>query len=359
MKEKINVLMLGSDLSVKGGMTTVVESFLNNKFKKGINIKFIPTHIESSIFRQMIFFSKALIKIVYSLIFNNISIIHMHLSEKGSFYRKYIVFLIGKLFDKRIIIHMHGAEFKEFYENSSEKIKNRIIKLLKESDYVLVLGDNWNNYIKELDEKINTKIFRNSVKTRDEFVVRENNSINILFLAVLIERKGIFDLINAAKIISDDIKLSRYNIKFIIAGSGREEENCKKKVDEYGLNNIFSFKGWVKGKEKYDLLKKSQIFVLPSYNEGLPVAILEAMSYGLPVISTNVGSIEDAVHDKMNGFIVPPGNINLLAQKISECILDKDLWNLFSKNSRKLISEVYNDKLYFDNIEDLYLKLTQ
>lgn len=359
MKKKVNVLMVGSDLSVKGGMTTVVESFLYNKFSKEIHIKFVPTHIENNIFRQVIFFLKALIKIIYLLIFNNISIVHMHLSEKGSFYRKYVIFLIGKLFDKKIIIHMHGAEFKEFYESSSKKIKRKIIKLLKESDCVLVLGDNWNDYVKGLNKEINTKIFRNSVKSRNESVIREENNVNILFLAVLIERKGIFDLIEAAKIIVNNKDLCKYNIKFTIAGTGSEEKSCKQKVIEYGLNNIFDFKGWVKGKEKYDLLKESQIFVLPSYNEGLPVAILEAMSYGLPIISTNVGSIEDAVHDGINGFIISPGDVNLLAQRISECILEEDLWNIFSKNSRRFIDETYNDKLYFDNIENLYLKLSQ
>ena len=357
MKKEINILMLGSDLSVKGGMTTVVESFLNNKFNNKINIKFVPTHIEKNIFKQLIFFINALIKIVYSLIFDEISIIHMHLSEKGSFYRKYIIFILGKIFNKKIIIHMHGAEFKEFYENSSKNIKQNIIKLLKGADYVLVLGDNWNDYVKGLDNSIKTRIFRNSVKVRNDIVTRKKNNINILFLAVLIERKGIFDLIEASRIIINNKKLLNYNIKFTIAGTGSSEYKCKNKVSEYKLDSFFDFKGWITGKEKYNLLKESQIFVLPSYNEGLPVAILEAMSYGLPIISTNVGSIEDAVKDNFNGFLINPGDINLLAHRITECILNKNMWEEFSQNSRKFIENIYDDKLYFNNIENLYLEL--
>lgn len=357
MNKEINVLMVGSDLTVKGGMTTVVENFLDNKFKKNINIKYVPTHIEKNIFIQIIFFIKALLKITYLLMFGNISIIHEHLSEKGSFYRKYLVSKLGKLFNKKVIIHMHGAEFKDFYDNSPERLKNKILSLLKYADVVLVLGNEWNKYVLSLDKKINTQIFRNSVEIKNKLIERKEDELNILFLAVLIERKGIIDLIDSARLLAEKGVLSKHNIKFTIAGSGIAERTCKNKVKNYNLDKFFEFKGWVKGNEKYKLLEKSQIFVLPSYNEGLPVAILEAMSYGIPVISTNVGSIEDVVKDDINGFIINPGDVKSLADRIEELIKDKKLWNKFSLNSNYIICNEYDCKKYFNNIEKLYLKL--
>lgn len=347
--------MVGSDLSVKGGMTSVVESFLNNDFKGKINIQYVPTHLENvSTVNKMIFFMKSLFTIVKSLIFNDISIAHIHMSERGSFFRKYIVFILARMFHKKVIIHLHGAEFKEFYYNVNKIIKKMILHLLKSSDKVLVLGDSWENFIKELDNSIDTVILRNSVKYPIEKVEFNGSNINILFLAMIIKRKGIFDLIEAAKIIKNNENLKNYNIKFIIAGTGEEEGTAKQKVKEYGLQEYFDFKGWVNKQEKIQLLKESQIFVLPSYNEGLPVAILEAMSYGLPIVATDVGSVRDAVIDNYNGILINAGDIKALAKSIEEIIFYKDKWIKFSLNSKKIIEEYYEERRYFEKVEQLY-----
>lgn len=360
MKKNINVLMVGSDLSVKGGMTTVVENFLNNKFKKNINIIYIATHIEGKkAINKSIFFISALFKIIYNLVFNNISIIHVHLSERGSFYRKYLVFIVGKIFNKKIIIHMHGAEFEEFYNKSCKIIRKNINLLLKNSDKVIVLGDKWNEFVIGINPNINSYILRNSVKYSNERCIFDKININILFLAVLIERKGIFDLVKAAKILLENENLSKYNIKFLIAGSGLEERNVKKQVKSLNIEKYFEFKGWVKLQEKEELLKKSQIFVLPSYNEGLPVAILEAMNYGLSIISTKVGSIEDAVKDNYNGFLINPGDVNQLSRSIEKLIIDSSLREEFSKNSKKVINDSYDELDYFSRVEKLYYGLVR
>lgn len=354
----LNILMVGSALSVRGGMTTVVESFLRNKFDRNIRIIYVPTHIESHLVIKMLYFSLALIKIIYVLMFKRISIVHIHLSEKGSFLRKYIIFNLSRIFKEKIVIHMHGAEFKEFYSEGNKNQKNRIKKMLKTSAVVLVLGESWNKFVKEIDNSINTYILRNSVRYPNEKVKFDGKNINILFLAVVIKRKGIFDLIKAAKLIEDDDELKHFNIKFIIAGSGAEENIVKKDVEKLNLKKYFCFKGWVDKNEKKALLNSSQLFVLPSYNEGLPVAILEAMSYGLPIISTNVGSISDAVKNNFNGFVIEPGDIETLSKKIKKCILDRSLYDKFSTNSKELVKNYYNEKKYFKEVEELYSKIS-
>ena len=252
---------------------------------------------------------------------------------------------------------MHGAEFKEFYQNSNKLVKYKVSKLLTRADIVFVLGKQWEEYVLGIDDEINAVILKNSVNTTDEIITRSKYNINILFLAVLIERKGIFDLIEAAKLIKNENTLNKFNINFIIAGSGDEEQKCKDMVKFYELNNQFKFVGWVNGEEKKQLLRTSDIFVLPSYNEGLPVAILEAMSYGIPVISTSVGSIEEAVKDGYTGFIHSPGNINMIKNYIEKLVTDQNLWDNFSKNSKKIIDEEYDSKVYFKKVENIYLNL--
>lgn len=354
MKKK--VLMVGSSVSVKGGMTTVMEGFLKNDFKK-YKLYYIPTHIEKSRLNQIIFFFIAIIKIILILITKNVSIVHVHFSERGSFIRKNLVINICKMFNKKTIIHMHGAEFKEFYNNSSANRKNKIAKFLRRADKVIVLGDSWSKFVRDIDENIKIEIMPNFVTCTKDIVVNNSNEINIVFLAVLIKRKGIYDLIEAINIILKNKKLKKYKINVIVAGTGAEEQNMKEIVDELGINKNFYFKGWVENKEKEEILKKGQIFVLPSYNEGLPVSILEAMSFGLPIITTNVGSIEDAVKDGFNGTIISPGDVQMLAKSIIDLIENKELWDMYSINNKSLVEQKYCKNRYFKKLEDVYSRI--
>lgn len=350
--KKISVLMLGTSLSTNGGMTTVVESFLEKQIPN-VEIKFIPTHIEGNSFIKLIYFSYSLVRILGNVIFCNIDIIHLHFSERGSFYRKYLITLISRLFKKKVIIHMHGAEFKEFYSKSSNNIKFHILKMLENADHVLVLGDSWFEYVSSLSCKINVSIFRNAVKIPTKKVEFNCSNINVLFMGVLIKRKGIYDLVEAAK----KIILLHENIRFIIAGSGIEENNLKEYIKNERMLDYFEFTGWVREDNKQELYEKSQVFILPSYNEGLPVAILEAMSYGLPVVTTSVGSIEDVVKHKMTGYIFKPGDIDEMVNGINYCIRNQEEWEVLSLASSELIKKAYDEKIYFENIKKMYEKL--
>ena len=349
----MNILMIGSSLNVKGGMTTVVEGFLSNEFNNS-RLYYIPTHIEELKIKQLIFFGINLVKIVYYLLSKNISVVHIHFSERGSFTRKNIISRISKLFGKSTVVHMHGAEFKEYYNSSKENKKNKIRKFLLNSKKVIVLGKSWDDFVKSIDVHINTEIMPNFVSCVDEKALFNKEEINILFLAVLIKRKGIYDLIEAINSLIKENLLIGYKVNVIIAGSGTEEVKVKAKVKELGIEGNFDFRGWVDKEQKNELLKKSQIFVLPSYNEGLPVSILEAMSYGLPIISTNVGSIEDAVINNYNGIIINPGNVNQLKEAIYTLIRDEKRWNEFSNNSKYLVEKIYNKDIYFKKIEEIY-----
>lgn len=352
--KKINVLMVGSTLDVKGGMTTVVEGFLNNSFENS-NLHYIPTHIDKNKIQQILFYFMSLVKIIFYMFFNKIEIIHIHFSERGSFTRKSIILKIAKLFRKKVIVHMHGAEFKEFYTTSSESKKRKIVNFLIESDKVIVLGKSWNDFVKSLDKRINTIVIPNFVNNTIKSATFDSQKvINILFLAVITKRKGIFDLIEAIKLLLEDKKYSENKINIIVAGSGSEEIQVKKRVKELGLESSFEFIGWVNKLEKIELLSKSQIFVLPSYNEGLPMSILEAMSYGIPVISTNVGSIEDAIKNNYNGLIIQPGDIEALKNNIGYLIDNEEVCISFSKYSKSLVESIYDEKIYFSKVEKMY-----
>lgn len=356
-EDKINILMVGSSTKVKGGMTTVVESFVQHNFNiNNMKLKYIPTHIDKGILVQLVFFTIRLIEILFCLIFKNIDIVHMHMSERGSFKRKYLIYKLAKMFNKKVITHTHGAEFEEFFKKSNPKLKSQIKELLRESDIVITLGNKWDNIIKEIEPQAYTIVLRNAVKIPEINNDINDKNIKVLFLAVLIKRKGITDLIEAAQEIIEEVQSNKKQIEFIIAGEGELKDSAKSLVKELGLSPYFNFVGWVNGEDKIKLLQETDIFVLPSYNEGLPLSILEAISYGIPIISTNVGSIDEAVKNEKNGYLVNPGDKVALSQAFIKLISSGEIKSM-GLESRNISKKHFNIDVYFENIINIYRKL--
>lgn len=356
MEKKIKVLIVGSDSSVKGGITSVIDSFLKYDWN-GIEIELLPTYIEGSVVRRILFFLKSIFKYIDRLIKNDFDISHIHMSYKGSFFRKYLIVKLNRLFKKKAILHLHGSEFEMFYNNSNINVKRMIKSTLESVDCVIVLGENWRSVVSKITSKANIEVFNNAVNVPDFKAKWNEECINILFLGVLIKRKGIYDLIEVIRELNESGIIKEKKMNFIIGGSGIEENEIKRKIIEYNLDFCIEMTGWVNGSVKENLLKKSQIFVLPSYNEGLPMAILEAMSYGIPVISSNIGSINEAIIENKTGYMILPGDINELRNKI-ELICDNNiLWKDMSENSRNHIINKFNEKKYFETFSNEYIKL--
>jgi len=97
--------------------------------------------------------------------------------------------------------------------------------------------------------------------------------------------------------------------------------------------------GWIDGEQKKEFLKNTCVNVLPSYNEGLPMTILETMSYGIPNISTNIASIPEVIKDGETGYLIEPGDIDGLCESILKCVSDKEKLLQFSQNSYELIKQ--------------------
>lgn len=352
----MKILMIGNDESVHGGITTVINQFRNNDWeKKNFNFKFIPTYKEGNAIKKILFFLIAYLKIFCYCIKNKPNLIHIHMSYKGSFSRAYCIHKLCRALKIKDIIHLHGSEFKKWYdEGCNKKKKEKVKRLLKECNRIIVLGKEWEKRILSIEPSSKTVIVNNTVEVPRDYEKKiKNKSLNILFLGVLIKRKGIFDLISAISELNKITDLK--DVKFIIAGNGIEDDNIKAKAKELEVEKYIDFTGWIDVEQKKELLKKSHLLILPSYNEGLPMAILEAMSYGLPIIATNVGDIPEAVIPEENGFLIKPGNIEELVNSILNVINFKESeWEQYSENSMKIVKQKFSDVEYFKKIETIY-----
>lgn len=351
----IDVLMIGNHPSNKGGMTSVIEQIRTHDWAAdGVSLSFIPTYLPGGSVKKSLFFLIAYVRILFRLITSKPDIVHMHMSYKGSFTRKWLVHRLCKAFRVKDIIHLHGSEFAKWYEAADEDRKKRIRTLLSECDELVVLGEEWKKTVLRISHSARVRVISNAVALPEQTVQWNDQRCQILFLGVLIPRKGVSDLIKAAARLRDARKLGR--IRFVIAGTGEEEERLKNEVRQSGLNDVFSFSGWVDGDKKNALFLSSQILVSPSKNEGLPVSVLEGASYGMPIVSTDVGDIPSVVENGRNGFLFSPGDTDALAEGLLRAA-SRETFERMSTASRKIIETSFSIDSFFGKLLDLYKDL--
>lgn len=215
------------------------------------------------------------------------------------------------------------------------------LKLIQSSDIVTTVSKSIAQELKEhylnLDE---VSIVYNGVDEKFFYpkqIKSGDGSKYIMYAGRADREKGLFDLVKCGKFICSE----RSDVFFIVAGNGRDFNKLKRKTRKAGLQDRFIFLGQVDKDQMVKLYQNATLFVLPSYHEGLPGVLLEAMSCGLPVIATDVRGNRDLVSNGENGVIVPSRAPKKMAEAISILLKDKKLRKKLGKNARKTIEENY------------------
>lgn len=351
----MNVLMVGVDESTKGGMWTVVENYLNdNDFMKKYNLLYIPTSITGcSILKKILFTFKAYYKIINAYHKTNFHIIHVHMSERTSIIRKSIVMKYAKKKGSKIVLHMHGAEFEMLYKDMKDSKKIFVRNTLELADKIIILGEYWKTFIGGLiSDPSKICVVYNAVSVPKTYKYNKSSK-NILFLGAVSKRKGINILLEALK---EKAAVLEKSCHVNIYGPN-VEGNIVEQIREKGLSNWVKYNGWLDKENKSKILSNASINILPSYNEGLPMTILEAMSYGIPSITTAVAAIPEAVNDK-NGIVITPGDINALAMAIQNLFFDKEKRIRLSKQAYIDAINKFSVERHIAQISEIYDELS-
>jgi len=327
MEKHNKVIMIGPSLSEQGGMGTV-ETLIMNTECTGFTIKHIATWKgKSSSFvklNQVKVFTVAFLTLLGYLSQNEVDLVHLHISERGSIVRKGIIALTCIIARKPFILHGHGCEFHEFYEALPRLIQKLITALFRRSACLIALSESWRNYYIETCQLSPEKVIvlNNPVTLPDEWQKDPHpEKLKFVFLGKINKRKGIFDLLTAFANLKPDC---RNQVELVLAGTGEVEE-AQKLATQLGIQEQVIFPGWIDQQQRDELLAQSHLMLLPSYNEGLPMAILEAMSWGLPVITTPVGGIPEVIEHGKTGLLINPGDIEQLTEAMQSLIENPSL----------------------------------
>lgn len=339
--------MIVPQADVKGGIATVVNGYRKYGLGKGYELSLVESYRDGSKWEKLGKAISGYFKFGWKLMFHTPDVVHVHSSFGPSFYRKIPFIYMTRWRGVKLVNHIHGAEFDEFYTHASEKKKKLIKKVYDKCDVLVVLSEEWKERISNIISEDKIYVIENycHIPKLNEGVRKKQ----ILFLGEIGERKGCFDIPEIYKRIVDVVG----NIPLIMAGVG-EVECVKDMLKERGILENVSFPGWIRGEEKERLLQESKYFLFPSYNEGMPMAVLEAMAYGMGIVTSNVGGIPKLIENGVSGYICTPGDIDDISEKLMELILQEEHLQECGTNAREKAIEQYSFESHVEKLQILY-----
>lgn len=343
---KKKVCMIVQSPMVKGGIAAVVNGYRGSQLECDYNVIYVESYKDGGKVTKLLKAIKGLLQFLVVLIFQHPELVHMHSSFGPSFYRSIPFIYFSSWFHIPIINHIHGADFDEFYVNACERKRQKIKKIYGKCSILIALSEEWKIRLMQIVPREKIRIIENySILHEDALEKRFSRPCNntVLFLGEIGRRKGCYDIPD----VLEKVKQSVPEVKFILGGSGAEEEQIK-----VLFNGNVEFPGWVRGEEKSLLLQEADVFFLPSYNEGMPMSILDAMGYGLPIVSTNVGGIPKIVSD--NGVCCEPGDTDAMACAIVELLNDKSKREVAGKASVNIVKARYSLEAHIMLLEKVY-----
>jgi glycosyltransferase involved in cell wall biosynthesis len=349
------LIMLGTALESRGGIAAVVNAYRAQGLFERWPIDYVPTHCDGGVVRKLLTAVKALLKVAFLLAKHRRVVMHVHCASRASFWRKSIFVTIAMLAKCPVILHLHGGGFARFYEAECGELRRRIIRFFFErATRVIVLSERWRAWITRIVGSPRVVCIPNPVAAVEERPLSHRRNI-VLFLGRLERCKGIFDLLDAVAALRAHIP----DIQLVCAGDG-DLGSVARYAERLGIKDAVSLPGWVGPAEKQALMNLAAVYVLPSYAEGLPVSLLEAMAAGLPVAATSVGGIPDVVADGINGFLFAPGDSAMLQRLLRRLMHDPELGKRMALAARETVRMRFAAERVLAQLDELYgdLKLT-
>lgn len=339
--------------------------------------------MEPKEFKALIYFSgfidnlrliTYLISLFFSLIWitrrYNLEIYHAHHTIPTGF----VAIIVSKFLRIPVVItaHLmdittHGADagpLENIVDFESNFIFKRLITFsLNSANKIIAVSEDLAGRIRKIGINNDLMVLRNAVdigrfKPRKNVELRyeygiADDEILILFIGHLEPFKGVFELITAF----NEVNKSDSKTKLMLIGEGQQKQEVQKEISRFSLDDSVIFTGKVSPETIERYYQMADIFTLPSYTEGLPLVVIEAMACGLPVVVSTVGGIPELIEDSVNGYLIPPKNYEKLAEKLNSLVADEKLRAKFGEKALQTVDDEFNINKKVDKLKDIYADL--
>jgi glycosyltransferase involved in cell wall biosynthesis len=284
------------------------------------------------------------------------AIIHLHTAQFLVFWETTYYVFVSRALRVPCCLQFH-ASFQYFYEKSRPCLRTMILSILRRADVCALLCKKDVEFLREksagdirccyLPNFIQVRAIEESVPQVRKRAKRAENIVVLFLGGSEAAHKGLFDLLSAICILGR----LQLGLRFHLIAVPREEVNCRLPAD---LLSCCEIRDWVSGATKIDIFARADIFVLPSYAEGMPIAILEAMACSLPVVATKVGGIPDLITEGQEGYLLEPGDIQGLARAISGLACDFKTRESMGRNGLHKAQTLHDVSVGVQHLQTLY-----
>jgi glycosyltransferase involved in cell wall biosynthesis len=344
------LVMLGAAPETRGSIATVVDAYRANGLFKRWPITYVATHGAGEAAHRAKLAFKGAGEFASLLAQNRSVALHVHTAAHASFWRDsaYMLAAIGARCP--LLLHVHGADFDRFYDRAGAPSRAAIRFFLEHADCVATASQRIVSWIRSVSPSANATCLPNPVVIPP--VVQGERPNLILFLGRLEPEKGIFDLLEAVS----QLRLAIPDVRLVCAGDGNRIAVAHY-AERLGIADAVKFTGWVGPSGKRALLESAAVYALPSYSEGMPMSLLEAMAAGVPAVASPVGGVPEVLTDGVTGLIAAPGDVTTLSRHLRKLLLDRALGARIGAAGRETIRLRFAPERALPRLEVIYADL--
>ena len=362
-RHRDRVLVVGPLPAPYNGMTVVTETILSSWLREAFGIVHVDTSDHRAIsnvgrldVRNIALGLKATADMVRALARPDVELVYLPIAKNRlGVLRDAPLLLAARATRRTTVVHFHARGFDEF-RRSQPPWMRRLIELCLQSErtHAIVLGERLRNEFEDLIPGQRVHVLANGVKDhRTDAHNGASRPPTVLHLSTLWSTKGVFEVLESAVRLRESFP----DIRYVLAGgwySAAEGRRALRYIAENDLHDYVHMTGPVTGEQKNQLFANATVMVLPSHSEGHPLVLLEAISASVPIIATRVGAIPEIVDDGREGFLVEPGDVETLTERIAEVIGDPALQAEMGRLARDRYERDFTAARFVDELGEIW-----
>lgn len=352
MSRKV-IVMIGPSFASQGGMASVVNSFRAAGLFDRWPIIYLHTHAEGGKLTKLNVAILAWFRFAGLLLRGRVALLHAHVPRRNAFWRKTLFILPAKLARCPYLVHLHSGGFVHFYQHEIGPLRRCVVRfVLDHAARIVVLSSQWREALEDITSNTRLVTVYNFV-TPHNVNMRAEQPNTLLFLGRLNQEKGFFDLLHAVKLLRADFP----DVVLYCGGLG-DAAQVQRSLHELNLEQHVCLLGWVDGEDKQRLFAQAAVFVLPSYVEGMPMGILEAMAQGVAIVATGAGGIPDMIDSGSEGLLIKPGDVQSLTYALAKILRNGVLRERMGAAARRRVERQFSAVAVLPVLEQIYRELT-
>jgi len=346
------VIMVSPSITDPGGISSVVRSLLASDLSEGWAIRQVGTVRGSGLARHLRG-AAGVFRAVWHVATEPGSVVHVHMSYGGSFWRKAIVLATARALGRASVLHLHGSRFHTWAADGTKARSRAVRRVFGWPQVVVVLSHSWSERVREFSGRDDCVVVPNPVT----IPLQPSSGIGghrVVFFGRLGERKGVYELLGAIA----ELQRGGVEAAWTLAGDG-DVERVREIASGLPHPSQVSVPGWMSHDDVLHELSVASVFCLPSTDEGVPIAMLEAMAYGLACVVTAVGGIPEVVRDGENGIVVDVRDTDSLAHGLRRVLEDRDFAVKLGREARRGVESRYAISIVAREWDGIYTRLAE